>query len=214
MTQCSPLWCSGCRSTLSWASSDEGATDWRTRSTMQVCTGDAAAGLPRQAAAAPRLRSTCPLAEAPPPADGIADSKGKFDEVVEDHGVKVLIDPAALMHVLGTTMDFVEDRIRQAPSCAPRLQAAKEVRRSAAATVDAPRIRWSLCLGSRGVSALIGRSSRAVLQVGVCVCQPERRRHVWLRRVVYNGQREQRRRRCCKTGELMANARPALLFGL
>lgn len=40
--------------------------------------------------------------------------------MVEDHGVKVLIDPAALMHVLGTTMDFVEDRIRQAPAAARR----------------------------------------------------------------------------------------------
>jgi iron-sulfur cluster assembly protein len=29
-----------------------------------------------------------------------------------DGGVKVLIDPAALMHVLGTRMDFVEDRLK------------------------------------------------------------------------------------------------------
>lgn len=41
-----------------------------------------------------------------------ADTKGKFDELVEDHGVRVLIDPGALMHVLGTTMDFVEDRVK------------------------------------------------------------------------------------------------------
>ncbi|KAL4855507.1 Iron-sulfur assembly protein IscA-like 1 [Chlorella vulgaris] len=41
-----------------------------------------------------------------------ADSKGRFDELVEQAGVKVLIDPAALMHVLGTRMDFVEDRLR------------------------------------------------------------------------------------------------------
>ena len=40
------------------------------------------------------------------------DEKGKFDEVVEDHGVRVLIDPGALMHVLGTTMDFIHDRLR------------------------------------------------------------------------------------------------------
>lgn len=40
--------------------------------------------------------------------------KGKFDEVVthEDSGVKVIIDPAALMHVIGTKMDFVQDRLR------------------------------------------------------------------------------------------------------
>ena len=41
-----------------------------------------------------------------------ADSKGKFDEVVEDNGVQIIIEPTAIMHVLGTTMDFVEDRIR------------------------------------------------------------------------------------------------------
>ena len=41
-----------------------------------------------------------------------ADDKGKFDEVVEEHGVRILIEPAALMHVIGTTMDFVEDRIK------------------------------------------------------------------------------------------------------
>ena len=41
-----------------------------------------------------------------------ADSKGKFDEVVEEQGVRVLIDPGALMHVVGTKMDFVEDRLK------------------------------------------------------------------------------------------------------
>uniref|UniRef100_A0A0D6QV96 Core domain-containing protein n=1 Tax=Araucaria cunninghamii TaxID=56994 RepID=A0A0D6QV96_ARACU len=41
-----------------------------------------------------------------------ADEKGKFDELVEDKGVKVLIDPRALMHVIGTKMDFVEDRLK------------------------------------------------------------------------------------------------------
>lgn len=41
-----------------------------------------------------------------------ADEKGRFDELVEDKGVRILIDPAALMHVIGTKMDFVEDRIR------------------------------------------------------------------------------------------------------
>uniref|UniRef100_A0A0C9RQ70 TSA: Wollemia nobilis Ref_Wollemi_Transcript_26000_578 transcribed RNA sequence n=1 Tax=Wollemia nobilis TaxID=56998 RepID=A0A0C9RQ70_9CONI len=41
-----------------------------------------------------------------------ADEKGKFDELVEDKGVKVLIDPRALMHVIGTKMDFVEDRTK------------------------------------------------------------------------------------------------------
>ena len=41
-----------------------------------------------------------------------ADEKGKFDELVEDKGVRILIDPAALMHLIGTKMDFVEDRLR------------------------------------------------------------------------------------------------------
>ena len=42
----------------------------------------------------------------------LADSMGKFDEVVEDHGVRVVIDAGAIMHVVGTNMDFVEDRLR------------------------------------------------------------------------------------------------------
>ncbi|KAF0898928.1 hypothetical protein E2562_012633 [Oryza meyeriana var. granulata] len=41
-----------------------------------------------------------------------ADEKGKFDEVVEDKGVKVIIDPKALMHVIGTKMDYVDDPLR------------------------------------------------------------------------------------------------------
>ncbi|OAY83682.1 iron-sulfur assembly protein IscA-like 1, mitochondrial [Ananas comosus] len=41
-----------------------------------------------------------------------ADEKGKFDELVEDKGVKILIDPKALMHVIGTNMDFVDDALK------------------------------------------------------------------------------------------------------
>ncbi|XP_031282761.1 iron-sulfur assembly protein IscA-like 1, mitochondrial isoform X2 [Pistacia vera] len=41
-----------------------------------------------------------------------ADEKAKFDELVEDKGVKILIDPKALMHVIGTKMDFVDDKLR------------------------------------------------------------------------------------------------------
>ncbi|EYU19812.1 hypothetical protein ABFS82_06G085600 [Erythranthe guttata] len=41
-----------------------------------------------------------------------ADEKGKFDELVEDKGVKIIIDPKALMHVIGTKMDFVDDKLR------------------------------------------------------------------------------------------------------
>lgn len=42
----------------------------------------------------------------------LIDEKGKFDEMIEDKGVKILIDPKALMHVIGTKMDFVDDKLR------------------------------------------------------------------------------------------------------
>ncbi|KAH1090929.1 hypothetical protein J1N35_018186 [Gossypium stocksii] len=42
----------------------------------------------------------------------ILDEEGKFDELVEDKGIKILIDPKALMHVIGTKMDFVDDKLR------------------------------------------------------------------------------------------------------
>jgi iron-sulfur cluster assembly protein len=41
-----------------------------------------------------------------------ADEKGKFDEVVEAKGVTILIDPKASMFILGTEMDFVEDKLQ------------------------------------------------------------------------------------------------------
>jgi iron-sulfur cluster assembly protein len=37
-----------------------------------------------------------------------ADEKGQFDEVVVSSGVTVLIDPKAIMYLLGTEMDYVE----------------------------------------------------------------------------------------------------------
>ena len=40
-----------------------------------------------------------------------ANAKEKLEEEVEQHGVKVFVEPKALMHVVGTTMDFVEDDI-------------------------------------------------------------------------------------------------------
>eukprot|EP00331_Platyophrya_macrostoma_P027683 CAMPEP_0176447186 /NCGR_PEP_ID=MMETSP0127-20121128/24854_1 /TAXON_ID=938130 /ORGANISM="Platyophrya macrostoma, Strain WH" /LENGTH=112 /DNA_ID=CAMNT_0017833529 /DNA_START=38 /DNA_END=376 /DNA_ORIENTATION=+ len=36
----------------------------------------------------------------------------KFDEVVNDKGVKLIIDSKALMVLVGTQMDFVEDELR------------------------------------------------------------------------------------------------------
>lgn len=41
-----------------------------------------------------------------------ADEKGPLDEVVETKGVTVLIDPKATMFILGTEMDFVEDKLQ------------------------------------------------------------------------------------------------------
>jgi iron-sulfur cluster assembly protein len=41
-----------------------------------------------------------------------AEEKGKWDEVIEDKGVTILIDPKATMFILGTEMDWVEDRLQ------------------------------------------------------------------------------------------------------
>ena len=41
-----------------------------------------------------------------------ADKKGPADEVVEQHGVTVLIDPKATMFILGTEMDYVEEKLQ------------------------------------------------------------------------------------------------------
>ena len=42
------------------------------------------------------------------------EKPGKFDEVVEQDGVRVLIDSKALFSIIGSEMDWVEDRIRYA----------------------------------------------------------------------------------------------------
>ncbi len=41
-----------------------------------------------------------------------ADEKGKFDEVVQANGVTILIDPKASMFIIGTEMDYVEDKMQ------------------------------------------------------------------------------------------------------
>jgi iron-sulfur cluster assembly protein len=41
-----------------------------------------------------------------------ADEKGKFDEVVQDKGITILIDPKATMFIIGTEMDYVEDKLQ------------------------------------------------------------------------------------------------------
>lgn len=39
------------------------------------------------------------------------DQKQKFDEEVNEDGVRVFIDPKALLTVIGTEMDYVEDKL-------------------------------------------------------------------------------------------------------
>ena len=42
----------------------------------------------------------------------VTDNKEKFDEEVEAHGVRILVDGKSVMHIIGTQMDFVTDRLR------------------------------------------------------------------------------------------------------
>lgn len=39
-----------------------------------------------------------------------AEQTGPLDEVVEDQGVKIFIDPKAILFLLGTEMDFVREK--------------------------------------------------------------------------------------------------------
>ena len=43
---------------------------------------------------------------------GYAEAAEKFDEVVEDKGVKILIDPKAILFLLGTQMDYKVDKLK------------------------------------------------------------------------------------------------------
>lgn len=40
-----------------------------------------------------------------------AESAGPLEEVVEDKGVKIFIDPKAILFLVGTEMDFVRDKL-------------------------------------------------------------------------------------------------------
>ena len=40
-----------------------------------------------------------------------AEEIGRFDEVVEDKGVKIVIDAKAVMYLLGTEMDFRTEKL-------------------------------------------------------------------------------------------------------
>lgn len=40
-----------------------------------------------------------------------ADEVGPYDEVIDVYDIKVLIDPKAIMFIMGSEMDFVEDKL-------------------------------------------------------------------------------------------------------
>jgi iron-sulfur cluster assembly protein len=40
-----------------------------------------------------------------------AESVGKFDEVIEQDGARVIIDPQAVLYLLGTEMDYRTDKM-------------------------------------------------------------------------------------------------------
>ena len=40
-----------------------------------------------------------------------ADEPGPYDEVIDAHDVKVLIDPKAVMFIMGSQMDYVDDKL-------------------------------------------------------------------------------------------------------
>jgi len=40
-----------------------------------------------------------------------ADEINEFDEVVEDKGITIIVDPKAIMFIVGTEMDFVEEKL-------------------------------------------------------------------------------------------------------
>ena len=41
-----------------------------------------------------------------------AEEQKKFEDMVEDKGVKIFIDPTAVMFLVGTQMDYVEDKLQ------------------------------------------------------------------------------------------------------
>ena len=40
-----------------------------------------------------------------------AEKANQFDEVVEDKGVKIFIDPKAILFLIGTELDFVQEKL-------------------------------------------------------------------------------------------------------
>ena len=40
-----------------------------------------------------------------------AEEAGPYDELIEAYGVKILVDPKAVMFIIGSEMDYVEDKL-------------------------------------------------------------------------------------------------------
>ena len=43
---------------------------------------------------------------------GMQEELGKLDEIVEDRGVRVVVDSKALMFIVGMEMDYVDNEIK------------------------------------------------------------------------------------------------------
>ena len=41
-----------------------------------------------------------------------ADTQGQYDEVIEDKNVKLFIDPKAVMYLIGSEMDYIEEKFK------------------------------------------------------------------------------------------------------
>ena len=62
-----------------------------------------------------------------------AEEVKKFEEVVEDKGVTILIDPASTLFLIGTEMDYVDDKLNPAsPSRTPTKRPAAAAARASA----------------------------------------------------------------------------------
>lgn len=41
----------------------------------------------------------------------LADAKSEGDEEIQEHGATVLVDPGAMLHIFGSTLDFTRDKL-------------------------------------------------------------------------------------------------------
>ena len=41
-----------------------------------------------------------------------ADNQRPFEELVENNGVRILVDPKAIMYIIGSEMDYIEDQFK------------------------------------------------------------------------------------------------------